>query len=166
MNQTPLIRGVNSNPFVLSKLFNKLTYIGIPPYYVFQCRPTLGNETYAVPIEKGYEIFEQARMNCSGLAKSARFVMSHETGKIQITAKTDNRMYFKYLQAADPKKLSCFLVFRSNPDAYWFDDYDAALRDHCLENPFIGGTRSVDKQRKLSKKTKFQRLRDRIVFPE
>ena len=68
VNQTPMIRGVNDNPEVLAELFNQLSFIGIPPYYVFLCRPTLGNQPFAVPVEEGYEIFEQARSFCSGLA--------------------------------------------------------------------------------------------------
>ena len=64
-------------------LFSKLSFIGVPPYYVFLCRPTLGNETYSVPVEWGYEIFEKSRTLCSGLAKRARLVMSHESGKIE-----------------------------------------------------------------------------------
>ena len=43
VNQTPLIKGVNDDPDVLAELFNRLSFIGVPPYYVFLCRPTLGN---------------------------------------------------------------------------------------------------------------------------
>ncbi|MCK9299210.1 MAG: KamA family radical SAM protein, partial [Methanoculleus sp.] len=74
MNQTPLIRGINDDPEVLASLFDKLSFIGASPYYVFQCRPTVGNRTFAVPVEESYRIFEQARTICSGLAKRARFV--------------------------------------------------------------------------------------------
>ncbi|PXF33958.1 radical SAM protein, partial [Mesotoga sp. SC_NapDC] len=42
-NQTPMISGVNDSVEVMSDLFKKLSFIGIPPYYVFQCRPTKGN---------------------------------------------------------------------------------------------------------------------------
>ncbi|MCK5738560.1 KamA family radical SAM protein, partial [bacterium] len=44
VNQCPIIHGVNDSPEVLSELFNKLSYLGVPPYYIFQCRPTLGNK--------------------------------------------------------------------------------------------------------------------------
>ena len=57
LNQTPLIKGVNDDPEVLAELFNQLSFIGVPPYYVFLCRPTLGNEPFAIPVEEGYEIF-------------------------------------------------------------------------------------------------------------
>ena len=126
LNQTPLVRGVNDNPEVLAELFNRLSFIGVPPYYVFLCRPTLGNEPFALPIEKGYEIFEQARNKCSGLAKRARLVMSHETGKIEFVGMSEEQVFFKYNRSADAENDGKFLIFDSNPGAYWFDDYEEA----------------------------------------
>ena len=126
VNQTPMIQGVNDDPDVLAELFNKLSYMGIPPYYVFLCRPTLGNETFSVPIETGYEIFEKARAKCSGLAKRARLVMSHETGKIEVVGVSEGQVFFKYNRSADSENDSKFLVFESNPEACWFDDYEEA----------------------------------------
>lgn len=43
MNQTPVIKGVNDKAEVLSQLFQRVPEAGVVPYYVFQCRPTLGN---------------------------------------------------------------------------------------------------------------------------
>jgi KamA family protein len=136
VNQTPLIRGINDDPVVLSELFNQLSYCGIPPYYLFICRPTLGNLTYAVPIEEAFEIFEKARMNCSGLAKRARLVMSHSTGKIEIVGKTETHIYLRYHRAANPQEKARFMIFRSNPEAYWFDDYDEIIEEYSIENPY------------------------------
>ncbi len=136
MNQTPLIKGVNDNPEVLAELFNQLSYIGIPPYYLFLCRPTLGNKTYAIPIEQAFEIFEKSRMKCSGLAKRARLVMSHSTGKIEVVGRTSGRIYMRYHRAANPQEKARFMVFTSNPDAYWFDDYDEIVREYGIENPY------------------------------
>ena len=129
VNQTPLIKGVNDDPKVLAELFNRLSFIGVPPYYVFLCRPTLGNEPFALPIEQGYEIFEQARNRCSGLAKRARLVMSHETGKVEIVGMSEGQVFFKYNRSADIENDGKFLVFGSNPDAYWFDDYEEVLTE-------------------------------------
>lgn len=135
MNQTPLIRGINDDPEVLSALFDKLSFIGANPYYVFQCRPTIGNRTFAVPVEESYRIFEQARSRCSGLAKRARFVISHATGKIEVLGKTDRYTYFKYNQAADPEDIGRFMVYKSNPDAYWFDDYTDLVDEGRVREP-------------------------------
>ena len=135
-NQTPLIRGVNDNPEVLAELLGKLSFIGAVPYYIFQCRPAIGNKAYRVPIEKGYEIVEQAKSMVSGLAKRARYTMSHTTGKIEILGKTKKFVYFKYLRAADDQDSGRFLVFKSNPNAYWFDDYDEVVRDYPINLPY------------------------------
>ena len=126
-NQTPLLKGVNDNPEVLSDLIKKLSFAGIPPYYVFQGRPTAGNYHFAIPVEKSLEIFERARKKCSGLAKRARLVMSHSTGKIEILAKKNGKTYFQYFRATDPANLGRLLVYKSNPEAYWFDDYTKAV---------------------------------------
>ena len=123
VNQTPMIQGVNDDPDVLAELFNKLSFIGVPPYYVFLCRPTLGNETYAVPVEEGYRIYESARKQCSGLAKRARLVMSHESGKVEVLAVTEDQVFFKYLRAADSENGARIMIFQRNPEAYWLDDY-------------------------------------------
>lgn len=140
VNQTPMIAGVNDDPDVLAEMFNKLSYIGVPPYYLFQCRPTLGNRIYVTPMEEAFEIFETARTRCSGLAKRARFVMSHDSGKIEIIGLTERHIYFKYLRAADEENDAKFMVFKRNPEAYWFDDYKEMVEEYSL----LGETAGVD----------------------
>lgn len=129
-NQNPMIRGINDNPETLAHLLQELALNGIAPYYVFQCRPALGNKTYAVPIEEGYDIFEAARSLSSGLAKRVRFIMSHFSGKIEIVGKTDDHVYFKYHSAAEEQDAGRFLAFKSNPEAYWLDDYDEMVTSY------------------------------------
>ena len=135
-NQMPLIRGVNDNPEVLAELFAKLSFIGAAPYYVFQCRPSLGNRAYTVPIEEGYEILEQAKALVSGLAKRAHFVMSHSSGKIEIVGKTEGLVYFKYHRAARDEDSGYFMAFKCNPNAYWLDDYDEIIQDYPISLPY------------------------------
>ena len=127
-NQTPLVRGLNDDPKVLAELLDKLSFIGAIPYYIFQCRPALGNKAYTVPIEEGYEIVEQAKAKVSGLAKRVRYVMSHSSGKIEIVGKTEGFVYFKYHRAFRDEDSGCFMVFKSNPNACWFDDYEELVQ--------------------------------------
>src|SRR5215831_1052207 len=87
LNQSPMIRGVNDGAEVISELFNRLSANGVPPYYIFICRPTAGNRPFIVPIEECLDIFNRARRNLSGLAKHARLCMSHKSGKIEVVAK-------------------------------------------------------------------------------
>ncbi len=135
-NQTPMIRGVNDRPEVLAELFRKLSFVGVPPYYVFQCRPAVANKAYAVPIEEGYQIFERAKALVSGLAKRARFVMSHATGKIEIIGLAHDRVYFKYHRAANDGDSGRFLAYQRNGDAFWFDDYEETVRDYPVTEPY------------------------------
>ncbi len=133
INQTPMIRGVNDEPRILSELFNELSYLGVPPYYVFQCRPTEGNESYSVPLEEAYGIFQESQERVSGLAKRARFSMSHATGKIEVLGLTRDNILLRYHRAADPARVGEILIFRRNPDAHWFDDY-VESRDYLPSN--------------------------------
>lgn len=124
MHQTPMIRGVNDAPRVLAKLFNELSYLGVAPYYVFQCRPTEGNAAYTVPVEEGYAIFAKALQAGSGLARRCRYVMSHATGKIEVAGMSEEQIFFRYHRAADPdRSLADLLACTRNPNAYWLDDY-------------------------------------------
>jgi KamA family protein len=135
-NQTPRIRGINDDPEVMAKLLARLSFIGAVPYYIFQCRPAMGNKLYTVPIEEGYEIVEQTKALVSGLAKRIRFVMSHSTGKIEIVGRTAEHVYFKYHRAADDADSGRFLVLESNPEAYWLDDYVEMIRDYAVNLPY------------------------------
>lgn len=128
-NQMPLIKGVNDDPEVLAGLLSKLSFIGAIPYYIFQCRPAIGNKSYTIPIEQGYEIIEQAKSLVSGLAKRVRFVMSHSSGKLEIVARTQEHIYLKYHRAACIQDSGRLMVFKRNPNACWLDDYDQAVQD-------------------------------------
>ncbi|UCF00181.1 MAG: KamA family radical SAM protein [Planctomycetota bacterium] len=136
-NQTPLTRGLNDDPKVLAELLARLSFIGVIPYYIFQCRPALGNKAYTVPIEQGYEIVRQAKSQVSGLAKRARYTMSHTSGKIEIVGKTKDKVYFRYHRAFRDKDSGRFMVFKSNPNACWFDDYDELLQDDPINTPHL-----------------------------
>ena len=129
VNQTPLLAGINDEPQTLTALFRKVSFAGISPYYVFQCRPATGNAAFAVPVEKSYDCIQKSWRACSGLAKRARFVMSHATGKIEVVGKTASHIFMRYHQAADPETIGRFMVFKRNPLACWFDDYHQPLTD-------------------------------------
>ena len=120
-NQCPMIRGVNDDPDVLAEMYSTLSYIGYPPYYLFQGRPTAGNEPYEVPIVQGWNIFQQALRYGSGLARRARFCMSHETGKVEVVGIDDEHIYLRYHQAKDLDDLGRFFVRRRDDQAYWLD---------------------------------------------
>ncbi len=124
VNQCPLIRGVNDDADVLAELFRKLSGAGCPQYYLFQGRPTAGNEPYELPIVAGYDLFEAAKRQVSGLAKRVRFAMSHETGKIEIVGVDEDFIYLRYHRAKNPANEGRFMVFHRNDSAYWLEQLD------------------------------------------
>lgn len=124
VNQCPLVRGVNDHPRVLASLYRKLSYIGCTPYYLFQGRPTAGNEPYEIPIVKGWQIFQEALSLGSGLTRRPRFVMSHASGKVEILAVDDERMYMRYHRAMDPADDCRFMIFKRDDEAYWLDQLE------------------------------------------
>ena len=128
VNQCPLIKGVNDDPEVLAELYSKLSYIGCPPYYLFQGRPTAGNEPYEVPIVRGWNIFQEAIRHGSGLARRARFCLSHSTGKVEVQAIDASHIYFRYHQAKHPEDLGRFFICRRDDNAYWLDQLEPAER--------------------------------------
>ncbi|MFQ5491621.1 MAG: KamA family radical SAM protein [Phycisphaerae bacterium] len=142
VNQCPLIKGVNDDPQVLAEMYRKLSYIGCPPYYLFQGRPTQGNDPYKVPIVRGWRIFTEALRQGSGLACRARLVMSHETGKIEIVGVDGLHIYGRYHRAKDPALRGRFLVFHRDDDAHWLDELEPA--DRTTESNFSYSAQMVD----------------------
>jgi len=121
LNQTVFLKGVNNDPAVLGTLLKKLTTIGVIPYYVFQCRPVSGvKNQFQVPINEAYRIIEEAKQMQNGIAKSVRYIMSHETGKIEILGPVcDGDMLFKFHQAKSPDDTSRIFKKKLADDQCW-----------------------------------------------
>lgn len=68
MNQTVLLRGINSDVVIMKKLMQELLTIRVKPYYIYQCDLSEGISHFRTPVEKGIEIIESLRGHTSGLA--------------------------------------------------------------------------------------------------
>ncbi|MCK4996798.1 KamA family radical SAM protein [Candidatus Pacearchaeota archaeon] len=123
-NQTVLLKGVNDDADVLAKLFNELVFNGVVTYYLFQCRPVKKSSHFKIPLNEGWKLFEGAKKQVSGLAKTVRYAMSHTTGKVEICGILENKIYLKYIQAKKYEDIGKFMIKKlpKNKDAYWFDD--------------------------------------------
>lgn len=121
VNQTPVLKGINDDPDVLAELLDKLSFAGVTPYYFFQNRPVAGNADFVLTLEEAYNVIEQAKAKTSGLGKRVRFAMSHTSGKIEILAVHEGKIYLKYHQAREGN-YGQFLVLDCPKDASWFDD--------------------------------------------
>ena len=123
IDQTPIIHGINDDPDILAVLFRRLTSAGVMPYYIYQCRPTLGNKDYSVPVLKAYDIFCQAKSRSFGLARTARFVMSHSTGKIEVIGVSKKHVFMRYHRSVNNGNKFGVIILQKNPEAYWYDDF-------------------------------------------
>ncbi|WP_078556564.1 KamA family radical SAM protein [Bacillus alkalicellulosilyticus] len=121
MNQTPILKGVNDDPEVLSLLLDKLSWAGVRPYYFFINRPVAGNREFVLTLEEAYDIFEKAKARTSGLGKQVRLSMSHTSGKIEILAIENGKAYLKYHQSRD-NEYGKFMVLDCPKEATWFDE--------------------------------------------
>ena len=123
LNQTPLLKGINDTPDIVADLCNQLASIGIPPYYLIICRPTLGNKPYVLPIEEAYRTFIESKRHLSGLARTARLIMSPKVGKLEIIGLHAGQILFRYHRAAKKDNEGEIFAFTQNPGAFWFTDY-------------------------------------------
>ncbi len=140
VNQSPFIRGISDDPDVMAELWNQLSYLGVPQYYVFQGRPTEGNEPFETPIVEAYFKIEEAKKKCSGLAKRLKFAMSHESGKVEILGVDERHIYLKYHRAKNAEDEQRMLVCHRDDQAYWLDQLRPVSG---YNNPFF---RSVGSQ--------------------
>ena len=123
-NQTPLLAGINDDPDVIRELANRLSYVGVTPYYIFQNRPVIGNAAFKVPIMKGIEIIERAKEGMSGLAKTLRYAMSHKLGKIEILGVECGRIYMKFHQCRFAENAGRLFSCPADETGCWLDDFE------------------------------------------
>lgn len=134
VNQCPLLRGVNDSAETLVALFRKLSSIGCPQYYLFQGRPTAGNRPFRVPIVRGWELFNEAVANLSGLSKRARLVMSHHTGKIEIVAVDQQFIYMRYHRRSKLASRRPIMIYHRDDEACWLNDLTPVGRLTAVEH--------------------------------
>ncbi|HWS28660.1 MAG TPA: KamA family radical SAM protein [Clostridia bacterium] len=128
-NQTVLLKGVNDDANTLAELMNALTGIGVVPYYVFQCRPVKAVKgQFQVPLLTGAQIVERAKGMLNGHAKRFKYVLSHETGKIEILGKAGKeKMLFKYHQPKYEKDAGRMFAADVSHGRAWLDEVPEAL---------------------------------------
>lgn len=123
-NQAVLLRGVNDSGEVLGALLRKLTQNGIAPYYIFQCRPVTGvKPQFQVPLLQGIHIINEAKAMQNGVGKTARYCMSHVSGKLEILGLAgDDELLFQYHEARDAENLGKLFTKKLTGGQAWLDE--------------------------------------------
>ncbi len=121
-NQTPLLRGINDDPYMIKDLLNALVQEGVRPYYIFHCRPTMGNDHFQLSIQAGLQILEHTRQGLNGMAKSFRYVGSHTLGKIEIVGQLEERLVFRFHEARYLDMEGQLFTWPFDRESLWFDE--------------------------------------------
>ncbi|WP_369241324.1 KamA family radical SAM protein [Streptomyces sp. R21] len=119
VNQTPVLRGVNDDVTELVRLLGGLAEAGVIPYYLFQCRPVHGNESFMLPIQDTLHLIGQARAQLNGLARRFRYVASHAAGKIEVLGLYEDRLAFRFHEARDPADEGRLFTMPADAPVHW-----------------------------------------------
>ena len=67
-SQTVLLKGINDETKIFTKLTHELLKVRVRPYYLYQCDPIPGSSHFRTPVKKGLEIIKGLRGFTSGYA--------------------------------------------------------------------------------------------------
>lgn len=67
LSQTVLLKGVNDDVEVLSRLFKSLVEAGIKPYYLHHLDPAAGTHHFRISVKAGKALYEKLQRTISGL---------------------------------------------------------------------------------------------------
>jgi len=125
-NQNALLKGINDDAKVLSKLYKNLTFNGVQPYYLFQCRPSIGNEKFSVSFCDGYKIFKKLIKDLNGLCKKFRYTISHTDGKLEVLYASKEKILFRFHQAKNPNNTGQVFSVPFKGNEMWLNSYKNA----------------------------------------
>lgn len=149
-NQTPIVQKVNDDEDSVRVLNEELRRQGIKSKYLFQGRDIEGHKAFSLPVEKAWEIHNNAMKGISDTSRS-RFAMSTEWGKMEIVSKIDplteeaphldalppsvraalleifgqGITIFKiHRSPAEARTQGDLVIAKSNPEALWISGYE------------------------------------------
>lgn len=130
--QAPLIRHINDDPDVWSRMWNTQVNYGATPYYMFIERDTGPKEYFSVPLARAYDIFTKAYRSVSGLCRTVRGPsMSATPGKIQVEGITEINgekvFVLKFIQGRDETWVNRIFFAKYDETACWITDLKPAL---------------------------------------
>ncbi len=124
-NQAVLLEGVNDSASDIENLMNGLAKIGVNPYYLYQCMPVSRvRHHFQVPLKKGIDLVDEAKLRLDGYAKRFKFIMGHDIGKIEICGRMGDKLILKQIHSRpeEPEKASRMIVMALDDKAGWLDD--------------------------------------------
>jgi KamA family protein len=152
--QAPLIRHVNDDATVWTRMWAEQVRMGCVPYYMFVERDTGAHHYFSVPLARALDIYQAAFRRMSGIGRTARGpVMSAHPGKVLVhgVTRVGGRQAFvlSMIQARDPEQAGRVFFARYDPRATWLTDLRPVVpesghvpADHVLSRPWHAGVGS------------------------
>jgi KamA family protein len=130
--QSPLIKHVNDDSDVWTRLWLEQVKLGCIPYYFFVERNTGAKEYFSIPLHRAHEIYKTAYENISGLGRTVRGPsMSALPGKVSVEGITEINgekvFVLTLLQARNPNWAKKPFFAKYNSDATWLSDLRPAF---------------------------------------
>lgn len=130
--QSPLIKHINDDPDVWSKMWKEQVKLGCIPYYFFVERNTGAKNYFEIPLVSAYEIYREAYKQVSGLSRTVRGPsMSALPGKVAIEGvaeiKGEKVFVLTLLQARNPEWCKRPFFAKFDPKATWYDQLRPAF---------------------------------------
>jgi KamA family protein len=130
--QGPLLRHINDEPAVWSRLWTEQIKLGIVPYYMFVERDTGPKTYFEVPLARGWQIYRRAIQRVSGLGRTVRGPsMSATPGKVEIQGITEingERVFaLRFIQGRNPDWVQRPFFARYDEGATWLDELEPAF---------------------------------------
>ncbi len=125
MNQNPIRAGINDNAETISDLYNRLSAIGVRPYYAFHLMPIKGAAHLETAIDETFYLLEDAKEKMSGIAKTFRYVLPTDAGKVEVlgfdSRETPTRIYLKFHEAKEPENYGKMIALPYTKGTKWID---------------------------------------------
>jgi len=130
--QAPIVRHINDDAAVWATMWRQGVQLGMIPYYMFIERDTGPKNYFEVPLVRAQEIFRQAFMQVSGLARTVRGPsMSAWPGKVRVlgTAEIGGEkvIVLDFLQGRNPDWSGRPFFAKYNPEATWLNHLEPAF---------------------------------------
>jgi len=134
--QSPLIKNINDDADMWAEMWREQVNLNMIPYYMFVERDTGARHYFEVPLEKTWEIFQQAYQKVSGVCRTVRGPsMSCTPGKVEILGireiplhgKMEKVFVLQMIQGRNPDWVNRPFFAKYDPKARWMDDLKPAF---------------------------------------
>jgi len=134
--QSPLIKNINDDADMWAEMWREQVNLNMIPYYMFVERDTGARHYFEVPLEKTWEIFQQAYQKVSGVCRTVRGPsMSCTPGKVEILGireiplqgKMEKVFVLQMIQGRNPDWVNRPFFAKYDPEARWMDDLKPAF---------------------------------------